>query len=92
MYSQETGVLNDNLKSWSIDSISSSKLVIDLSFVSPPKVSQGTEYDTLFVILMLGDLPDKNGAKLFPQFYPLDSTIPPQLQSSQEKEKLDTVG
>ncbi len=62
--STETETFSNNLVSWKVNSVTSTKIVIDLKFVHPLKVSQSFAPDMLLVFMNLGNLTDVNGQKL----------------------------
>ena len=64
MYSYTTEELDNNLKGWKVQEITSKSIKIKLEFENILEVSQGDKNDKLVVKLAMDDLTDEEGNKL----------------------------
>ena len=56
--------IDENLISWSIETVTSTLISLNLEFKSPLKVSQGDQPDQIVVQAGLSEFPDQNNSKL----------------------------
>ena len=80
MYSPDEEKALENLLSWTVVSVSSKLIEIDLEFDQPLNVSQGDSRDQLLIQLNLKHFPDENDLRL-PASLVKTKEIPPQIGS-----------
>ena len=64
MFSSHTGLMDENLKDWSVSNISPTLIMIDLIFKDPLEVSCGFDQDELIIDVNLSDFPDAKSRRL----------------------------
>lgn len=88
---EEEAGKSDNLIAWKVISVDPKLIEIQLEFRRPLQVSQGDQYDQLFVSLQLSQFKDVHGAQL-PPIVSKMKDIPPQMTSASEASNLQASG
>ena len=83
MLNGDTELIDKNLLSWTVVSVSSTKIFIDLTFEKPLSVSAGDFPDTILIQVSLSAFTDQNGLRMPPSVLK-QRQIPIQFSSSEE--------